>query len=165
MLFRSDAEPERARIILPGNAAASTLYLRTQNFSSFRMPPLATSVLDHAGTDVLRRWIEGMALPTHVAAETGAPNRFSLEQNYPNPFNASTHIDFSLAAPSHVVLALFDASGQRVRTLVDGPRQAGSHTVSWNGRNAGGISLASGVYFYRLQTDRSTEVRRLILLK
>ena len=164
-LGRLDAEPERARIILPGNAAASTLYLRTQNFSSFRMPPLATSVLDHAGTDVLRRWIEGMALPTHVAAETGAPNRFSLGQNYPNPFNASTHIDFSLAAPSHVVLALFDASGQRVRTLVDGPRQAGSHTVSWNGRNAGGISLASGVYFYRLQTDRSTQVRRLILLK
>lgn len=164
-LGRLDAEPERARIILPGSADASTLYLRTQNFSSFRMPPLATSVLDQAGTEVLRRWIDGLDLQTHVAEETGAPSRFALEQNYPNPFNASTHIEFSLAEPSHIYLALFDVAGQKVRTLIDAPRPAGSHTAVWNGRSAEGFALASGVYFYRLQTDRSTLVRRLILLK
>lgn len=164
-LGRLEAEPERARIILPGNPGASTLYLRTQSFSSFRMPPLATSVLDEAGTDVLRRWIDGMGRPTHVAESSVAPAYFALEQNYPNPFNASTHIDFSLAAPSHVHLALYDIAGQRVHTLVDAPREAGSHTVRWNGRSAAGVPLASGLYFYRLQSDRSTLVRRLILLK
>ena len=65
-LGRLDAEPEQARIIQPGSADGSTLYLRTQNFSSFRMPPMGTSVLDQDGTDVLRRWIEGMSSPTSV---------------------------------------------------------------------------------------------------
>ncbi len=164
-LGRLDAEPEQARIIQPGSADGSTLYLRTQNFSSFRMPPMGTSVLDQDGTDVLRRWIEGMSSPTGIHRVEAQPENFTLGQNYPNPFNAATSIDFSLAHTARVNLSIFDISGQKVHTLVDETLGAGRHTVQWPGVGSNGQIVASGAYFYRLQTDRASETKRLILLK
>jgi uncharacterized repeat protein (TIGR03806 family) len=164
-LGRLDAEPESARIILPGNANGSTLFLRTQNFSSFRMPPLATSMLDHAGTDILRRWIDGMETPTHVTDQQSTPVHFDLEQNFPNPFNAGTSIVFSLPSPSNVNLSIFDTTGRRVRTLVDVAHSAGRYTLHWDALDNVGRPVASGVYFYRLQTTHGMQTRRLLLLK
>ena len=164
-LGRLDAEPEKARIIQPGSAAGSTLFLRTQNFSSFRMPPIGTSALDLNGTDVLRRWIDSMSPTTSINHNRDLPVNFTLGQNYPNPFNAATRIDFSLAYTARVNLSIFDITGQKVYTLVDGTLGAGHHTLQWSGTVKNGDIAGSGAYFYRLQTDRESETKRLVLLK
>ena len=101
---------------------------------------------------------------TAVLAERGnAPAQFELGQSYPNPFNGQVVIPFALAQDEEVELAVYDVLGQRVAVLVEGWRMAGSHQVRWDVRAH--ESLASGVYFYRLQTDGGFKVGRLILLQ
>lgn len=96
-----------------------------------------------------------------VAARTPAiPNEWSLNQNYPNPFNASTMISFALPADAHVRLDVYNILGQRVTTLKDEFLPAGYHSVTWKDDQ-----IASGVYFYRLQTDEFTQTRKMTLLK
>lgn len=88
------------------------------------------------------------------------PVLFSLEQNYPNPFNPRTQIEYSLAERQHVNLDVFSTLGQHVATLVDARQNAGSYKIQFN---AG--SLSSGVYIYRLTTDRFTQQKKMILMK
>ncbi len=93
------------------------------------------------------------------------PAQASLEQNYPNPFNSSTAIGFSLAEDVVLDLGIYDVTGRRIRTLLVGWRSAGVHSVVWDGRDAVGKRVASGVYLYRLLAGDETEARRLLLLK
>ena len=91
-----------------------------------------------------------------------------MSQNYPNPFNPSTTIEYTLPAASQVELTIYDILGQRVATLVDGHRPAGTHQVTWDGRSDG-VPVASGVYLYRMDSpggDGSwARVRRMLLLR
>ncbi|MBT4503213.1 MAG: T9SS type A sorting domain-containing protein [Gemmatimonadetes bacterium] len=97
---------------------------------------------------------------------TGLPSTFALEQNYPNPFNANTVISFSLPERRDVELAIFNLTGQQVATLVEGERQAGTYVLHWDGRDADGQPLASGVYLYRLGVgEQQVETRKLLLLR
>jgi hypothetical protein len=82
-----------------------------------------------------------------------------LTQNYPNPFNASTQINFTLARSERIGIYIFNAKGQRVKQLLDGEIPAGSHHIEFN---AG--ELASGIYFYQIQTPTYTQVRKMMLL-
>ncbi len=97
-----------------------------------------------------------------IATESELPTGFSLLQNYPNPFNPQTSITFTLASPERVTLAVHDALGRAVATLLSGQRLiAGSHTVPFH---AG--SLASGVYVYRLKAGTTfSQSMRMTLLK
>lgn len=100
--------------------------------------------------------------PTAAPPSAMAPK---LRQNVPNPFNPSTRIEFSLAAASDVRLDVYDASGRRVRTLVHGRRPAGVHQAVWDGRDAHGCSVASGVYHVRLEAGDSVDLRKMVLLR
>jgi hypothetical protein len=88
-----------------------------------------------------------------------------LFQNDPNPFNPLTRIRFSLPAQLHVTLTIYDVEGRRVTTLVDGKRDAGVSEVIWNGRNAFGDPVATGVYFYQLRAKKKLLTKKLLLLK
>jgi hypothetical protein len=88
------------------------------------------------------------------------PAVFSLAQNFPNPFNPETTIRYSLPSRSHVVLAVYNALGERVAVLAEGEQESGSHEVRFNGS-----ALASGVYFYRLQSTGFMQTKKLSLLK
>ncbi|MCI0452265.1 MAG: T9SS type A sorting domain-containing protein [Candidatus Latescibacteria bacterium] len=101
------------------------------------------------------------ATPVADAPATGT----RLAQNVPNPFNPTTTIPFSLAARGPATVSVFDTSGRLVRTLVDETRAAGDHVVRWDGRDARGRSVASGVYFYRLVAGSVTESKKMVLLK
>ncbi len=107
--------------------------------------------------------------PTAVQTSTAAiPGRFSLEQNFPNPFNPSTTFKYELPQAGNVTLTIFNTLGQKVRTLVDGSRNAGLYSVMWNGKNENGEFVPSGIYFYRLAVSGKsnfTQTRKMMLLK
>lgn len=104
--------------------------------------------------------------PTGIGTpENGFPRTFVLRQNYPNPFNPQTVISYELPAADHVRLKIYNVLGQRIRTLIDRYQTEGLYSVVWDGRDDRGERVASGVYFYRLQTSDRTEIRKSLLLK
>ena len=94
-----------------------------------------------------------------------ASERFELYENYPDPFNPVTHIGFRIANFGFVELKIYDMLGREVKTLVNKRKPAGSYTVQWDGTNAAGENVCSGIYFYRLKTVRGEQVRKMILLR
>jgi hypothetical protein len=93
------------------------------------------------------------------------PPASGLDPNAPNPFNPSTSIGFSLPRESPVRLTIHDLQGQLVRCLVDATLSAGTHTATWDGCDEAGRALGSGVYLYRLQTEESHQVRKMVLVR
>jgi len=94
-----------------------------------------------------------------------APAEYTLSDNYPNPFNPATTIEYTLARQGHVEISVFDLLGRRVRTLVDGTRHAGAHSVDWDGLDDNGQPAATGIYFYRIETDQFSQTKKMMLLK
>jgi hypothetical protein len=88
------------------------------------------------------------------------PSQFALSGNYPNPFNASTVISYELPTDTHVKLEVYNISGQKVATLLNGNQEAGYKSVSWDASET-----SSGVYFYKLAAGDFTQVKRMTLLR
>jgi hypothetical protein len=93
-------------------------------------------------------------------SQSNVPLKYELGQNYPNPFNPTTNIEFTLPVRSDVRLVLMNVLGQEVKVIAAGSYKAGSHTVTLDAS-----SLASGVYFYKLQTEKFSEAKKLVLMK
>lgn len=91
--------------------------------------------------------------------------RFDLHEAYPNPFNPSTTLSFDLPTAAPVRLDIYNVKGQLVRTLVNGDLPKGSHKVIWNGDDASGRTVASGVYLYRLQSGDKVLTSKMMLMK
>lgn len=115
-----------------------------------------------------------LPLNTLVDAKSDEPleavKRDALLPNYPNPFNPETWIPYQLAAASSVRIHIYDPIGQRIRTLDIGRQPAGTyHTRNraayWDGRNELGERVATGVYFYRLETEDFTATKRMVIVK
>jgi len=90
---------------------------------------------------------------------------FALSQNMPNPFNPATTIRFTVPEDSEVNLTVYDVSGRRVKTLVNGHRKADFYRVIWDGTNNNGSRVASGVYFYRLMAGKNVMSKKMVLLR
>ena len=88
------------------------------------------------------------------------PTQFILEQNYPNPFNPTTNIKFGVPESGFVKLAIFNIVGEEVAVLVNGNIEAGAYDITFDARN-----LPSGAYFYKLQSEKSVEVKKMLLTK
>ncbi len=88
------------------------------------------------------------------------PSTYGLSQNYPNPFNPETSITYTIPLKEHITLTVYNMLGQKVKTLVDGIKDAGVYSVNFNANE-----LASGVYFYTLKTENYNRSKKLILLK
>ncbi len=111
--------------------------------------------------------LETMPLPTSSSEvrPSVVPESHRLGQNYPNPFNPTTTIEYELQRAGRVELDIFDAMGNRVRTLVNREMGAGHHRTQWDGRDERGQTLASGSYFYQLRTDEAVGTKKMVLLK
>lgn len=109
--------------------------------------------------------IKGVPTAVEDGENPALPAQFELAQNYPNPFNPSTTIFYSLPATSEITLTILNLRGQVVRTLVSDVVTAGHHAAVWDGADASGARVASGVYVYRLQAEGFTASRRLVLAK
>ena len=97
--------------------------------------------------------------------QTGAPREFVLDPNYPNPFNSSTTIRYRIEELGRVRLEVFDVQGQKVKTLAAGDVGPGVYQVEWDGTDASGKSVATGVYFVRLRKGTALLVHKMLLLK
>ena len=107
----------------------------------------------------------GYTVPEVTDVEDAIPARAELLQNVPNPFNPKTDIRFALPSAQDVSLKVYDVKGRQVTTLMDGPVDAGYHTVTWNGTDRSGRQMSSGVYFYVLKGEDLTLREKMVLLK
>jgi subtilisin-like proprotein convertase family protein len=122
---------------------------------------VSDNALDDFGT--LRRYtVRITSTSTLTGTETNVTtvNDYKLSQNYPNPFNPSTKISFSIPKAGFTTLKIYDILGKEVATLINGMQTVGNHTIDFNAS-----SLASGVYFYRLQSNDFVATKRMLLVK
>ena len=96
---------------------------------------------------------------------TDIPDVTALHLNFPNPFNPSTTILFDKANDGYVTIEIYNIRGQKIITLLDDVVKAGKHRIEWNGTDALGRNVASGVYFYRMKTEEYVAIRRMLLMK
>ena len=96
---------------------------------------------------------------------TGIPEEFALHANYPNPFNPSTTLRYDLPEAAEVTLLVYDLLGREVVRLVDGRLEAGYHRVVWNGRDARGREVPTGMYIVLMATPEYRESIKLVMLK
>ena len=116
-------------------------------------PVGSTKHMDHSAT-----------LGIDVSSET-FPNRFGLKQNYPNPFNPTTEIAFTLDQTADVNLSIYNMLGQKVRTLTNGSKNAGTHTLQWNGLDEMGQNVSTGIYLYRLTSGSKSITKKMAFMK
>jgi len=103
---------------------------------------------------------------SYVTDAALAPRRLALRQNYPNPFNPATHIEFDLPDAAHARLAVYDVRGRLVTRLLEARLDPGRHRVVWDGRDAGGRTVSTGIYFYALEVEGHDRlVRKMAVLK
>ena len=97
---------------------------------------------------------------------TEVPDQFVLRQNYPNPFNPTTTIEYELKSSAAVSIRVYDSLGRLVSTLVSNEMQTpGVYSVEWNGMSDAGAHVASGVYFYTLESRDFRKARQMVLMK
>ncbi|HSD63738.1 MAG TPA: T9SS type A sorting domain-containing protein, partial [Ignavibacteriaceae bacterium] len=95
-----------------------------------------------------------------VEVEINTLSEFALSQNYPNPFNPATQINYNIPEDGYVILKVYNSLGQEVANLVHGIVKAGSHSVTFDGKN-----LSSGIYYYRIEAGNNVSVKKMILMK
>ncbi len=140
--------------------------------------PLYTETFETLGTDyyyyVVCVYEQGCSLPSEIihyqylTANEDPDNPAlvtELLNNYPNPFNPETAIRFTLKETAPTIISVFNVKGQLVNTLVDGVLPAGKHQVVWNGKDNFNHNVASGMYFYRLESRNYSCVKKMLLLK
>ncbi len=93
------------------------------------------------------------------------PHTSALSQNYPNPFNTSTVIDYTVERHAQIQVEVYNILGQKVRTLVNENMMPGKYQAEWDGNDANGNPVASGVYLYKIKSDNFAETRKMLLLK
>jgi hypothetical protein len=96
---------------------------------------------------------------------TDLPDKFTVSRNYPNPFNPSTVVEFSLPRRSHVRVEVLNVIGQVVEILAEREMASGSYRATWNGVDAHGHAMPTGVYFMRVTADGDSQTRKMMLVK
>ncbi len=94
-----------------------------------------------------------------------APKNYKLYNNFPNPFNPSTKIAFELPKASRVKLIIYDIVGREVAQVADADYPPGYTELTWNGLNRNGNLVSSGVYFYRISTDKWSKAMKMMMIK
>ena len=127
-------------------------------------------VSDNAGVDIgtLNTWcvhVYGGSATDVPDGDPTVPSRHVLQGVTPNPFNPTTSVSYGTPSSGRVAIRVYDVSGRLVRTLVDGPVEAGYHTAMWDGRDEGGVEVASGVYFCRMEAPEYRATAKMVLLK
>jgi len=153
--------------------------LNDQNLKTLEIAPFSAVDPSHELMYVYNEWANdvpnvqsltpefqggSVALESRTPA-AALPTEFGLSQNVPNPFNPSTIVEYALPKDAQVNLSVYNVLGQHVTTLVNEMQRAGRQTVTWDGTDASGVSVASGVYFYKLRAGDYSNTKKMLLLK
>ena len=111
------------------------------------------------------RAVNGVGAGSPASRSATPIDDFALKSNHPNPFNAETLLHYALPEAQRVRLTIYDMLGRVVRRLVDEDQPPGWHRITWDGRDESGREVASGIYFYRIQTPEFKKTRKMILLR
>lgn len=157
------------------NQSALPIALRYDNgtfrtvFMAAAFEGISTSAADPNNQDAVMERILDWLLPnagTGVDVTSGVPtSRLQLSQNRPNPFTSTTSMSFALPKAGQVDLSVFDVSGRRVATIANGTMEAGTHSITWDGKDASGRSVATGVYLARLESAGEVVTQELVRVK
>jgi hypothetical protein len=120
---------------------------------------LTQNILNFFGTS------QGELADTKVEKRDGLPRDYSISQNYPNPFNPETSISFTLPNDMNVELDIYNAVGQKIKTLVNTRISSGSHVAVWDGRNNLGQKVSTGVYFYKISAGDFSQTKKMVMIK
>ena len=154
-LYRRDPGATYARVVATGPAQSGTHSLVDDQVT--------------AGTtytySLLVRTTDGDVFQSPEATVRTPVPMAHLGQNYPNPFAAQTEFEYTLETRATVHIAVYDARGRRVASLVNETQDGGRHVASWNGKDEAGRAVPSGVYFYRLEGAGAVPARRLLLIR
>jgi hypothetical protein len=159
-----------------GSGAVAEIHFKLEpGVSGVEINPIEIESPNHSLTYYWNRYTNGRAevMSVHPEVESGmvtndkpkVPTKFALHQNTPNPFNPTTKLAYDMPVAGDVKISVFNVLGQNVTDLVDGYREAGSYEVVWNGKDKSGAAVASGMYFYRIDTEQYTETKKMVLLK
>lgn len=124
-------------------------------------------ILEHEDNEMMRPYevVVGVARGGGMETTVEPISSATLTQNFPNPFNNRTAISFQLPRTETIRLTVYNVLGEEVKTLAQGNKQAGVHSISWDGTNEVGSPVAAGVYFYKLQIGNDVATKRMTLLK
>jgi hypothetical protein len=158
--YGTKARPQANRI----DVGRQTQYL-IQNLQPGETYYIGVTAVDQAGNEsALSEQVAARVL-TEQEQRGAVPRQHYLIQNHPNPFHIvsqkTTTIAFELFEASHVKLEIFDLLGQRLITLANKNFNSGTQKISWNGRDARNLPVQTGIYWYRLETDREISTRKL----
>jgi hypothetical protein len=103
---------------------------------------------------------DAIKMTTTAVTERPLPKQFALDQNYPNPFNPTTTIEFALPKETHVKIDVYNIIGEKVATLVDETRSAGYYKEQFNA-----VKFSSGIYFYKMTTNETSFLKKMMLVK
>jgi hypothetical protein len=115
--------------------------------------------------DLMHLYLTNLTQPV-VSVEDQMVPVAGLKGNYPNPFNPETTIAFTIGAPdTSVRIDIFNVKGEKINTFLDAILPSGNHSVIWNGTDTNNHGVSSGIYFYKMQTEQCTEIKKMILMK
>lgn len=99
-----------------------------------------------------------------IGPEPDIPTIFGLSTNYPNPFSHSTIIKYQLPQRADVAISIYNIKGQKIRTLISKEKEAGYHNTCWDGKDDNGVKVSNGIYFYRFETDKFKETKKMLFI-
>lgn len=155
----SDKETWETIKFIPGNGTTSEYhnYNFIISFNNVSQKYFRLKQIDYNGT---------FTYSEIITIEAIVPTAFSLSQNYPNPFNPTTTIQFQIPENAHVLLTIYNITGQVVKTMLNSEKKTGFYNLVWDGTNNAGIKVSSGVYIYQLKTNKGfTQTRKMVLMK
>jgi hypothetical protein len=168
-VYGYDVTDENGSYAIAGVAPGSyAIYVDAPGFeASSTMNALATYSTDSRGTPEPASGVDFtlMSVTSTPGDQPFTPTDYILEQNYPNPFNPTTNIVFNIPQTEKVTLTIYNMLGQRIATLVEGVLPAGTHRVTWNGRDDRGQQMPTGVYLYKLSGSQFSQAKKMVLMK
>ena len=115
-------------------------------------------VVDSEGNEIVTTRLQATVIES-------IPEKFAFYQNYPNPFSISTMIKYQLPERTDINISIYNIKGQKVRTLINIEKSAGYYNVCWDGNNDYGVKVNNGIYFYRFETEKFQETKKMLFIR
>lgn len=168
MISTSDTQLSNFTSIFSETLSESDFAQRTVSLNGYSGQTIYLAFRHHNCTDIYWIKLDDVKITRSLVNNPENPiivKKTQLKGNYPNPFNPETSIAFDLENEAIVSIEIFNAKGQKVKTLINDRFTAGAHNIVWNGKDDHGNNVSSGIYFFNMKSGKYTSTRKMILMK